>query len=138
MCALSLSLLYMSSLYACAHFICVLSLYVCSHCNDSHFVVYLMGTKFTLSTLQFTVYFTNIFINSMLSVFQSVFQSVFLFRFTLARTNHLLWTDPEVEPEEGPEVEPDGGPDVGKGQKTRRAKDRRAKDLDCEKSLTSG
>ena len=44
--------------------------------------------------------------------FLSVFQSVFLFCFTLARTNHLLWTDPEVEPEGGPEVEPDGGPDV--------------------------
>ena len=42
----------------------------------------------------------------------SVFQSVFLFCFTLARTNHLLWTDPEVEPDGGPEVEPDGGPDV--------------------------
>ena len=44
--------------------------------------------------------------------FLSVFQSVFLFCFTLARTNHLLWTDPEVEPEGGPEVEPDGGPEV--------------------------
>ena len=108
-CALSLSLLYMSSLYTCAHFICVLSLYVCSHCNDSHFVVYLMGTKFTLSTLQFTVYLLSI---QCLSVFQSVFQSVFLFCFTLARTNHLLWTDPEVEPEGGPEVEPDEGPEV--------------------------
>ena len=62
----------------------------------------------------------------------SVFQSVFLFCFTLARTNHLLWTDPEVEPEGGPEVEPDGGPEVdpdegpdgSKGPKTRRAKDR--------------
>ena len=43
--------------------------------------------------------------------FLSVFQSVFLFCFTLARTNHLLWTDPEVEPEGGPEVEPDEGPD---------------------------
>ena len=42
----------------------------------------------------------------------SVFQSVFLFCFTLARTNHLLWTDPEVEPEGGPEVEPDEGPEV--------------------------
>ena len=42
----------------------------------------------------------------------SVFQSVFLFCFTLARTNYLLWTDPEVEPDGGPEVEPDGGPDV--------------------------
>ena len=44
--------------------------------------------------------------------FLSVFQFVFLFCFTLARTNHLLWTDPEVEPEGGPEVEPDGGPEV--------------------------
>ena len=48
----------------------------------------------------------------MFCLYFNLYFNVFLFCFTLARTNHLLWTDPEVEPEGGPEVEPDGGPDV--------------------------
>ena len=66
-----------------------------------------MGTKITLSTLPFSQHIYQSLFNAL-----SVFQFVFLFCFTLARTNHLLWTDPEVEPDGGPEVEPDGGPDV--------------------------
>ena len=62
-----------------------------------------------MSTLYYSVPIVRLFSN-VLSVFQ-IF-SVFLFCFTLARTNHLLWTDPEVEPDGGPEVEPDGGPEV--------------------------
>ena len=58
--------------------------------------------------------FVNLYVLYMIksNCFLSVFQSVSLICFTLDRTNHLLWTDPEVEPDGGPEVEPDGGPDV--------------------------
>ena len=94
MCALSLSLsiiyelsLYLCSLYMCALFICVLSLYVCSH-----FVVYLMGTKFTLSTLQFTLS-TLQFTVYLLSI-QCL--SVFHLYFNLSFYSVLPWPEPTI------------------------------------------
>ena len=80
-----------------------------------------MGTKITLSTLPISQYLYQ----SLFNVVCISIQSVFLFCFTLARTNHLLWTDPEVEPEGGPEVDPDGGPDGVEDPKTEGPKDRR-------------
>ena len=68
----------------------------------------------------------------------SVFQSVFLFCFTLARTNHLLWTDPEVEPEGGPEVEPDEGPDDVEDPKGEGPKGEDASFLEDQSKLEQG
>ena len=86
----------------------VLSLYVLSlRSNDSHFhSIFNTWAQFehNLSTITFSVSlskFVNLFICDQFNV--CLYFSLYYRGCTSGRTNHLLWTAPEVEPDGGPD-----------------------------------